>query len=269
MNRSMSLPRYALLLVTAAACLAGCTAPVRQAELAWVEGGIVRGPRDRKEIALVFTGGDFGEGTTAILDALQTGGRRASFFLTGGYLREPAHQGYVRRMLAEGHYVGPHSDAHLLYCAWEDRSRTLVSESEFKLDLEKNIAALERLGAARDAMRFFVPPFEWYNAEVARWAQGMGVTLINFTPGTRSHADWAPDDHRAFMPSRAIARNILDYESTQPGGLNGFLLLLHLGSSTARSDKMHLVIPELLDELTRRGYRFVRVDEMLPATSRP
>jgi hypothetical protein len=37
--------------------------------------------------------------------------------------------------------------------------------------------------------------------------------------------------------------------------------LLHLGSP--RKDKMHPHIGELIDQLRRRGYAFVRVDELL------
>lgn len=243
--------------------IVGCTNPIQPPGLTYDEGGINRGPRDRKRIALLFTGGDFGEGTPTILDALQARGIRASFFVTGSYLRQPAHEAYIRRMLAEGHYVGPHSDGHPLYCAWDDRQKTLVSEAEFQADLEKNLSALVRFGATRKRMRFFVPPYEWFNAQIVAWAHQMDLVLINYSPGTKSIADWAPDDHRAFMPSRAIVQNILDYESAQPDGLNGFLLLLHLGSSPTRTDKMHLCIAGLLDELLRRGYQFVRVDTLL------
>jgi len=45
--------------------------------------------------------------------------------------------------------------------------------------------------------------------------------------------------------------------------LNGFLLLLHLGSGPGRSDKFHSRFAELLDTLAAKGYRFVGVDELL------
>ena len=63
------------------------------------------------------------------------------------------------------------------------------------------------------------------------------------------------------MPSQTIAHDILAYEEREPDGLNGFFLLLHLGSQ--RKDKMHPHIGPLLDALLERGYRFVRVDELL------
>src|SRR3954471_1485505 len=102
-------------------------------------GGVTRGDSSKKQLALIFTGGDFGEGTGHILDTLKQHDIKASFFVTGDYLRKPEHQDYLKRIVAEGHYLGPHSDTHPLYCPWEDREKTLVSEQFFKADLQKNI----------------------------------------------------------------------------------------------------------------------------------
>lgn len=227
------------------------------------QGGIIRGPRDRPRIALIFTGGAYAEGASPILDALAERDVRASFFVTGEFVRTPEFRPHLRRIVAEDHYLGAHSDAHLLYASWEDRSRTLVTREAFRADLERNLADLARFGPTRDQMRFFIPPYEWYNREIAVWAGEMGLTLFNYTPGTRSNADYMPDDHPRFIPSAAIVDSILGYEARSPDGLNGFLLLLHLGAGPERTDEMHPRIPPLLDELTRRGYTFVRVDELI------
>lgn len=234
-----------------------------RAEFTYDRGGIIRGPRDRKQIALVLTGGKYGEGATAILDALGDRRIKASFFVTGDFIRIRDHQPHLRRIVAEGHYLGPHSDAHPLYCPWEDRDQTLVTESAFRADLEKNLADLSRYGRTHGQMRFFIPPYEWYNEQIVTWAREMGLVLFNFTPGTRSNADYMANSDPKFIPSRRIRESILEYESSKPGGLNGFLLLLHLGAGPDRTDKMHPHVGPLLDELARRGYSFVRVDEML------
>jgi len=89
----------------------------------------------------------------------------------------------------------------------------------------------------------------------------MGVLLFNFTPGSGSNRDWAPEDHKSFVPSRKIIDDILAYERKDPHGLNGFLLLLHVGSH--RNDKTFLLLGELVKELQARGYTFARVDELL------
>lgn len=266
----LSAPRLESAEVTAASTSAAATSqPVATATrpaaelLTFDHGGIIRGPRDEKRLALIFTGGDFGEGTEFILHELARRKIKASMFLTGDYLRKPEHRPLLARMVAEGHYLGPHSDAHLLYCPWDDRARTLVTEEQFQADLRKNLDDLAALGLPRERMTWFVPPYEWYNRQIVDWSQQLGLRVVSFTPGTRSNADYLSESHPRFISSEAIYRGILDYETGRPDGLNGFLLLLHLGVGPERTDKMHLLVGRLLDELAGRGYRLLRVDELL------
>lgn len=104
-----------------------------QGDVSRSEGGIVRGPVDERRIALVFTGHEFAEGAPTILDALSRRKAHASFFLTGAFLRNPEFAPLIRRILADEHGLGPHSDAHLLYCPWTGPNKTLVTRDEFGL----------------------------------------------------------------------------------------------------------------------------------------
>jgi peptidoglycan/xylan/chitin deacetylase (PgdA/CDA1 family) len=110
--------------------------------------------------------------------------------------------------------------------------------------------------------RYFLPPYEHYNREIADWTAEQGMTLINFTPGTRSNADYTGEADKNFVPSQVIFDSILKKEREDPHGLNGFLLLLHIGAGPGRADKFHHRFGELLDVLTAKGYQFVRVDEL-------
>ena len=240
----------------------GATVAAR-ADLQRIQGGIVRGPTESRKIALVFTGHEFAEGAPTILDALARRKARASFFLTGAFLRNPAFAPVVRRMVADGHYVGPHSDAHLLYCPWTGPKVTLVSRRQFTDDLERNLDALGPFGVARPDVRFFLPPYEWYNAEIVDWSSARGLTLINYTPGTRSNADYTEEGTRQFVDSATIFESILRREREDPNGLNGFILLLHVGAGSGRTDKFHARVDSLLEILAGRGYAFVRVDQLL------
>jgi endoglucanase len=225
-----------------------------------IEGGIVRGPTDRKELSLIFTGGDHGKGTETILDVLQSSKVPAAFFLTGGYLAQEKLKPLIRRMFAEGHLVGPHSHGHLLYAPWEDRNKSLVSEKEFKSDLDLSIKELETYGKLNRPI-YFVPPYEWYNAQHVAWAKELDCRLICFTSGSGSHRDWIPEGEKRFKPSQEILADILKHEQDSPNGLNGHLLLLHLGSK--RQDKMHDQLQKLIDEIQNRGYKIVRADRLL------
>lgn len=225
-------------------------------------GGIIRGDVKQKKLALVFTGDERGESTGPILDALKEREIKAGLFVTGNFVRDAKLRPLLKRAIAEGHYVGPHSDSHALYCSWEDREKSLVTREFFVDDLNKNVDALRELGAlGRERAKLFIPPYEWFNRDQVRWCEELDVTLINFTPGSGSNRDYAPEGDRVFVPSRKIYEDILAYEKKDPHGLNGFILLLHLGSG--RRDPFHPLLGELCDALVERGYQFVRVDELV------
>ena len=237
--------------------------PVRTqaAKIEFSHGAAVRGDNSTPRIALVFTGGEHMDGAQEILGTLEDRRIKASFFLTGDFLDQPDMEDWTRKAVVRGHYVGPHSHAHPLYASWEDREKSLVSKEEFLTDLRQNLDELRKLGAAKDTPVWFIPPFEWYNARHAQWAEEAGCRMFNFTSGTGSHRDFAPEGHRAFRPSKELLRDILTHEQASPTGLNGHLLLLHLGSK--RQDRMPPLLMELIDSLHERGYEFVRVDELL------
>jgi peptidoglycan/xylan/chitin deacetylase (PgdA/CDA1 family) len=234
----------------------------RSSRFTWDHGGIVRGDRSRRELALVFTADEFGEGTSHVLGVLAEKKVTASFFLTGKYLRNPLYRPLVRRMLASGHYVGPHSNSHPLYCSWEDRNKTLITREQFRDDLEANLRELESLGWQRPSpFVYYIPPYEWYNDDQARWALEMGVRMFNLTPGIGTNRDYIPESQPSFRASRQIFQEALQHETRDPAGLNGDILLLHLGAN--RSDKLYLLLDELIDELQKRGYRLSRIDVLL------
>jgi peptidoglycan/xylan/chitin deacetylase (PgdA/CDA1 family) len=229
------------------------------------QGGIVRGDTSSKRLALIFTGGSFADGGEHIRAVLKKKGIRAGFFFTGDFYRTPAFQGLIRGLAADGHYLGPHSDKHLLYCDWNDRGKTLVSRDEFRADLLANYREMERFTIVKDRDRFFIPPFEWYNTEIVGWAREMGVVLFNFSPGTSSNADYTTPSMKEYLSSEEIYNRILGYEKKDPLGLNGFIFLTHIGTDPERTDKVYLKLEDLVTELERRGYSFARIDELLKA----
>jgi endoglucanase len=234
-----------------------------------VDGGIIRGSADKPRIALVFTGHTFAEGGGTILDELARHQAQGSFFLTGVFLTNADFAPLVARMKKEGHYLGPHSDAHLLYCDWSRNAKTMVTRQEFETDLLANAAKLPvPFCRTTYTPRFFLPAYEHYNSEIAAWAAAAGFTLVNFTPGTRSNADYTGEADKNFVSTQAIFDSILQREYTDPHGLNGFILLLHLGSGPGRTDKFADKFGALLDNLAARGYQFVRIDELLAVQSK-
>lgn len=226
-------------------------------------GAIIRGDTLQKRIALVFTGDEFAEGGKSIASTLQKARTPASFFFTGRFYRNKAFAPIIKQLKAAGHYLGAHSDAHLLYADWVKRDSLLITQQQFRSDLEKNYKAMEAYGINKTAAPFFLPPYEWYNDTIAAWTKQMGLQLINFTPGTLSHADYTTPEAANYRSSETIWNSIMDREAASLSGLNGAILLMHIGAGNKRTDKFYDRLPQLIKTLQEKGYNLVRVDELL------
>jgi len=227
------------------------------------EGAVTRGDIRKKEIALVFTGDSFGDGGEFIASTLAEKKVKASFFLTGNFYRNKAFATVISKLKTQGNYLGSHSDKHLLYCDWDKRDSLLVNRREFQTDLLNSYVAMKKFGITKKEAAYFLPPYEWYNDSIAEWTSNLGLQLVNYSPGTISHADYTTPDMKNYKSSTEIYKSIMEYELVSPGALNGFMLLTHIGTETARRDKFYLLLPKLIDELKAKGYEFKRVDELL------
>lgn len=223
-------------------------------------GAITRFDTTQRAIYLVFTGHEYAEGGEAIRQTLKRLNIKASFFFTGDFYRTPAFASLITGLKNDGHYLGPHSDKHLLYASWTNRDSLLVSRSAFEDDLRGNYEAMARFAIKRREAPYLLPPFEWHNQKIADWCLAKGVTLVNFTPGTSSTADYTtPEMGSRYVSSDTIAHSIEHFERTNISGLNGFLLLAHIGAGPKRSDKFYLKLEGLIMDLQRKGYRFSRL----------
>lgn len=225
----------------------------------WHAGGIVRGDTVRKRVALVFTADSWGDGEDDICKTLKSERVKASFFFTGRFCER--HPETVVRLRRAHHYVGTHGYAHLLYCDFGRPDSLLVTQAQFQDDIRKGYAALAQAGIKRSKTKYFIPPYEHYNAQISRWAQQMGLQIVNFTAGSGSNADYTIPSMKSYRDSRTILKNILDYEARH--GLNGHFLLMHFGTHPERTDKFYRLLPELIRSLKERGYKFVKVNKMV------
>lgn len=227
-------------------------------------GAVIRGDTLRKEIALVFTGDEFAEGGKHILSTLRKHKVKGSFFFTGNFYAHVTFQSLITKLIAKGHYLGAHSDKHLLYADWTKRDSLLIDQNTFTTDILNNYKKMEAYGIRPSEAPYFIPPYEWYNKEIVRWAGQLNLQLINFTPGTRSTADYThPEMGRSYVDSETIYNSIVANELKDRNGLNGFILLIHIGTDPRRIDKFYYKLDQLLLQLKAKGYRFVRIDEML------
>ncbi|HYM95171.1 MAG TPA: polysaccharide deacetylase family protein, partial [Chitinophagaceae bacterium] len=215
------------------------------------------------KIALVFTGDEFADGGEIISKTLEKQKIKASFFFTGNFYRNPGFKKVIIDLKRNKNYLSTHSDRHLLYCDWFNRDSLLVTRNEFTKDLQKSFSTMSSLGIIEKDAPFFLPPYEWYNDSISAWTKELGHQLINYSPGTLSNTDYTTPDLKNYRSSEEIYNSILHYEQSKSSGLNGFILLLHIGTDAKRTDKFYNHLPELIKYLKAKGYQFQTVEQLL------
>jgi peptidoglycan/xylan/chitin deacetylase (PgdA/CDA1 family) len=168
---------------------------------------------------------------------------------------------FIQDAIKDGHYLGAHSDKHLLYNDWSKDKKLLIDYQEFSNDIQANYEAMKPFGITKEKFEYFLPPYEWNNDIITQWADRNELTLINYTPGTLSHADYTIPSDKNYRSSKEIHQSILDYESEK--GLNGFLLLSHLGSDSKRTDKFYEYLNMLISNLEKKNYEFYSLKALL------
>mgnify|MGYP001763826569 FL=1 len=216
------------------------------------DGGIIRTDPSVRHIDFVFTAADKADGADRIISTLRKYNIKGGFFFTGEFFE--LYPDVVRRLVAEGHYVGSHSYGHLLYAPWGKRDSLLVTRQEFEEDMFKSYKVLREFGIT-DAP-YFIPPYEHYNATISSWACQLGLQVINYTPGTLTNGDYTTPGMSRYFSSKEILGKIREYERTDPDGLNGHIMLIHFGTDPSRTDKFYDKLPGLIRELRRKGYSF-------------
>ncbi len=203
-----------------------------------------------KTLSLTFDDGPDPAYTPAILDILKAKHVKATFFIIGANVE--AHPALLQRILAEGHEIGNHTFTH----------PNLAETSPEADKLEYN--ATQQLVAALTGRRMvmFRPPYlgdaEPVNKDEiipVQIAQDMGYLTIGV------HVD--PFDWQQ-PPVDEMMKRILTSVSDPDPDQRGNIILLH-DSGGDRSKTVQL-LPQLIDTLRARGYKFVPVSELAGLT---
>ena len=218
------------------------------------QGAIIRMNPEEKMVYLIFSAHEYAEGGKTILQTLKKYKAKASFFLTGAFYSKPENKGLINELIADGHYLGAHSDNHLLYADWTKRDSSLVTQQQVTEDLKSNYGKMAVFGLSPEKQQVYLPPYEWYNAESVDWCRQLGLTVVNFTPGIRSNADYTTPDMPSYRSSETIMNDIKTFEKSNEDGLNGCVMLIHLGTAPERTDKFYNRLGDLLGWLKKKGY---------------
>ena len=187
----------------------------------------------RPVVALTFDDGPDPVYTHQVLDLLAREKAKATFFLVGRRARE--HPEIVKRIRADGHEVGNHTETH---------GRTLFqSDARFEEELVGGEKALG-LGAAK--LKLFRPPGIWLRSSHQALAARHGYLTVLGSA-------------YAFDPYRPPARYI---EWVVAGGLRpGAIVVLH----DSGGDRSHTVaaLPAILRAAKDRNLQLVTLSELL------
>jgi cellulose synthase/poly-beta-1,6-N-acetylglucosamine synthase-like glycosyltransferase/peptidoglycan/xylan/chitin deacetylase (PgdA/CDA1 family)/spore germination protein YaaH len=197
-------------------------------------------------VALTFDDGPDPEWTPKILDILKQKGVPATFFVVGE--NALSHPGLLNRIVADGHELGNHSYTH--------PNMSQLSPRAVQLELN----ATERLVEAYTGrgMRLFRAPF-FGDAEPTT-ADELGPALAAQQRGYLNvglHVD-TEDWQRPGV--QAIVDNAVGEVTAGNSDRSGNIVLLHDGGGD-RSQTL-AALPQLIDALRARGYRFVRTSEL-------
>lgn len=223
-------------------------------------GAVIRVNPSEKKIYFVFSADTRFNGASNILYQLKKRGVKASFFLTGNCLRMPEYKDIINKIVAEGHYLGGHSDNHLLYAQWGNRDSSLVSVDSLVTDLKANLEELKKFGVNPQKARWFLPPYEYYNEESVSALKREGMIVVNLTPGTATSADYTYPEMPNYRTSQALINSLYKYENMY--GLNGAIILIHPGVVDERPDPLYLRLSEIIKVLKKKGYTFESFNDL-------
>lgn len=190
-------------------------------------------PLEDKEVVLTFDDGPLPPYTNRILEILAAECVKANYFLIGKMAR--GYPDLVKRIAAEGHTVGTHTQNHPL--AFDK-----MSANEYRPEIEDGIASVATALGNRNALApFFRIPGLLRAEGVEDYLRSRRLTAWS--------ADLTGDDWKHISASEVVKRTISRLEENR----RGIILLHDIQPATA------LALPNLLKELKARGYRIVLV----------
>ena len=197
---------------------------------------ILRGNPDRREIALTIDDGPHPVYTAKLLQILAQNGVNATFFVVGEQAER--YPELIRAEAAAGNSIGNHTYDHV--------SLIKIPPQYIDTEIEACGEVIKRITGK--SPHLFRPPGGEYNRQVAEAVEGLGYKLVLYSDDPGDYSD---------PGTRVIETRTLDTIS------NGGIILLHDGSAQTL-----IILPQIIQRLKARGFRFVSVDQLL-RTERP
>jgi peptidoglycan/xylan/chitin deacetylase (PgdA/CDA1 family) len=221
--------------------------------------------------ALTFDGGSQANAAADILDTLASRGVKSTVFLTGAFIKR--YPQTVMRIADEGHELGNHTMNHPRLTTYAETKTQTTRPEISRASVANELAASERLLFERAEGLRFAPlwraPFGEYNQEICEWALSAGYIHVGWRQGgswrvNLDSNDWVANVNSSAYKSPQEVFDKIVAIAKKPGGLNGGIILMHLGTDRAqRSQQVHTILGKLIDTLRSMGYKPVTVSTLL------
>jgi len=196
-----------------------------------------------KKVALTFDDGPDPEYTPKILDALRNAEVPGTFFIIG--VNGQTHPELLRREVDEGHEIGNHTFSH--------PNISTISATQFQLELSATKHLLATAVGRHSLL--FRPPYA-VDAEPETIEQVRPIELAAAQGYLVVGMQIDPDDWKHPGVDEIVRRTVEEAEHGE-----GNMILLH-DSGGDRTQTVQ-AIPRIVEELRKRGFRFVSVSELL------
>jgi peptidoglycan-N-acetylglucosamine deacetylase len=141
------------------------------------------------DLTLTFDNGPT-DATPAVLDLLAEYGAKATFFVLGKQMAQPALRAHAERAVAEGHWIGNHTFTHTLALGHFEDTAASVKELVDTQALIGDLATGERL--FRPYANGGILDRRVLNREAAEYLQTEAFTIVlwNAVPRDWDRSDW-------------------------------------------------------------------------------
>ena len=186
---------------------------------------------DGPYIAMTFDDGPSPQLTPRLLDILKERNIKATFFVVGQNAAE--YPDILRRMASEGHEIANHS--------WSHPALTKLGAESFRKQIENTNDAISRITGKRPVL--MRPPYGATSSILnKRLSEEYGLKVILWSVDP---LDWR------YRNSNRVFNHIV--QNTQPGSI---ILTHDIHATTVAA------MPETLDALLSKGYKFATVSEL-------
>lgn len=189
----------------------------------------------QKVIALTFDDGPWPRTTKQVLDILEQNDIKATFFWIGNNLKNFPE--IAKLVVTSGHTIGNHTWHH-----WYKRMDAATAARE----IEDTAELIYKITGLRTSL--FRPPGGILNNGPADYAKKKNYAVMTWSADSK---DW----FYRFAPAQVLVHNVL--KEAESGGI----VLMHDGGGDR--SKTVKALPQIIDGLRKRGYRFVTIPELL------